>query len=391
MPITRREDSTDPLDPYILVLWSKKWLIAAVAIATAILVYVVLLFVPSIYRVNAEVFVNRLPTVQDGETPNPESVVSLLKSQSVLGQVRDDFVKQYKVDPKPPIERFVKQFSVETDILQDTSVRKEYSPVIQLEVESEGAEQTRYIMDRWIHNFISEFGNYTAQEAVMKREAYQEEKELLERAITEIERQQATLDARLPYLRKMLAEKLDLLSPSRLSLQEDEEPQSGVRIDLSMKRPRLSPGLLERYAEAELLQRLDPASTASAELPALQAAIADTQTSITEAEKVLAETLSMQRSIARQAQLLRNTQTAVNDALGRFVVASAVYRNVSAKSDLPSGGDIRALSMPVTPELRVWPKRTTVAGLAGIAAAILTMFAVLARNFLTKISPRTVQ
>jgi uncharacterized protein involved in exopolysaccharide biosynthesis len=391
MPITRRDDTVDPLDPYILVLWDKKWLIVGVAILTAILVYVILLFVPSSYKVSSEIFVNRLPALTDGESPNPESVVSLLESPSVLEKVRDDYAKQYNIDPVPPIERFVKQFSVESQILQDTSVRKEYSPVLILEVESQGAAQTRYIMDRWIYNFIKVFGNYTATEAVMKRQAYEAEKHELEKTITELEREQAIIDARLPYLRKILAEKLEQLSPARLRLRDDlgEGGSNNVTLDLSLPRDRMTPGLLERYLELELLQRTG-STTVTSQLAALSAAIVDVETSVTVAQEELGKVLFQQRNVSRQLQTLRNTYTGVNDAYSRFVVASALYRDVS-DSELPAGGDIRALTMPVTPELRVWPKRTTSAGVAGIAAAILTMFAILARNFLTKISPRRSQ
>lgn len=392
MPIIRRDETTDPLDPYILVLWNSKWLIAGVAIVTAVLVYIVLLFVPSTYRVNAEVFVNRLPALQDGESPNPESVVSLLESSSVLSRVRDEFARKFEVDPKPPIERFAKQFDVESTVLQDTSVRKDYSPVLHLQVEAAGAKETRYIMDRWIYHFVNSFGNFHAMEAVMKRQAYEAEKADLEVAIAELERQQAHYDAQLPYLRKMLAEPLDQLSPSRLRLRDDQEinGSNNVALDLSIPTERFGPGLLERFTELQLQRRLRGSTTITAELSALSEAISNAQTSATAAQEQLGEILFQQRKATSQLQMLKNTRNAVNDAYSRFVVASAIYRDV-ADSELPTGGDIRALSVPVTPELRVWPKRTTAAGVAGIAAAILTIFALLARNFLTKISPRPAQ
>lgn len=386
MPITRRDDTRDPLDPYILLIWSHKWLIAAVSIATAVLVFLALYFVPSTFQAKAEIFVNRLSGLTDGEIPNPETVVSLLKSHSVIEKVRNDFVREFDLDTSPPVERFAKQFEVETYVLQDTTVQKEFSPVLSLKVEAKGSSETRYIMERWIRNSIAEFGNYTAQEAIIKQEAFLLEKKNLESEINRVERLQSEAEARLPYFRKILAEKLDLLSPSRLILRDPESDK--ITLDLNMRSPRMMPGLLERYNEIVLRTRAgDAGSTAAGELDALASSIEDAQSSVTEAEKKLAEGIFSQMLTERQLTMLRGNQTAINDALSRFIVASAVYQDVQADGKLPAGGDIRALSMPITPETRVWPKRTISAAVAGVAAAILTIFFIIARNFLTKLSP----
>ncbi len=255
-----------------------------------------------------------------------------------------------------------------------------------LQVEAKGSSETRYIMERWIRNFVSEFGNYTAQEAVIKEEAYLLEKSSLESEIARVERLLAEAEANLPYHRKILAEKLDLLSPSRLTLREPESDK--ITLDLNMRSPRMMPGLLERYNEVVLRTRAgDSALTATGELEAIALSIRDAESSVTEAQKNLAEAITAQMLTERQLTMLRANQTAINEALSRFTVASAVYKNVQADSALPAGGDIRALSMPVTPESRVWPKRSISATVAGVAAAILTIFFIIARNFLTKISP----
>ncbi len=386
MPIIRRDDTKDPIDQYIVILWQQKWLIVGVALVTAILVYFALIFVPSSFRVNSELFVNRLASAPDAETPNPETVVALLKSQSVIEKVRNDYVKAFNLESSPPVERFAKQFDVETFVLQDTSVRKEFSPVLSLQVEARGSSETRYIMDRWIRNFVSQFGNYMTQEAVSKRDAFLLEKEALDQEIAKLELLAAEAESNLPYKRKILAEKLDLLSPSRLTLRDPDSDR--ITLDLAMRSPRMMPGLLERYSEGLLRTRAgDVQLTSTAELNAIMTSVQDAQSSITEAEKGLADAVFQEANIKRQLIMLKANQTAINEAISRFAVSSAVYKDVMTESDLPGGGDIRALSMPVTPEARVWPKRVTSAAVAAAAAAILTMFFVVARNFLTRLSP----
>jgi len=160
MPILRREDAPDPLAPQLLLLWHRKWMIIGIGLAAAVLTYIVLLFVSSSYTVKSEIFVNRLPAIPEGETPNPDTVSTLLKSQSLLENVRNDFAKKFDIHA-PKIEDFVKSFKVESTVLQDTTVRKELSPVLELQVESKGADETRFIMESWIRHFIAEFGNYT--------------------------------------------------------------------------------------------------------------------------------------------------------------------------------------------------------------------------------------
>lgn len=383
MPLLRRDESPDPLAPQILLLWQKKWLILGIGFLTAVVTFVALLFVKPSFQVTAEVFVNRLPSVPEGETPNPDTVASLLKSSSVLGKVRDDFVRKFNEEP-PPIERFVKAFSIKSTVLQDTTVRKELSPVLQLEVESEGAEQTRFIMESWVRHFIADFGNYMVQEALVKKDAYMQQKDALEQEMLAVSRQMYAVEARLPLIRKNLAEKLDQLSPARLRTSSAEEESNTVQFIIQA--PRMMPGLLERFSEIRLRERAGTASTtAPAEMRALSMAIQDVNTSVAQIEVEYAETLAEDARLTREMKMLTETRKAIDEAITRFTVASAVYRAPQVEG-LPAGGDIRALSMPVLPEQKVWPKRSIAAVIAGIVGVILGIFFVLFRSYMQKLT-----
>lgn len=390
MPITRRDNSKDtidklkdPIDQAIVVLWNSRWIIAGVAVAAAILVYVVLLFVPSTFRVESEIYVNQLASMEDGNTPNPDTVSALLISKSVLEKVRNDYVKQFDLKKQPEIERFTKKFKVESHILQDTTVRKEFSPVLTLQVEAAGAKESQYIMTSWMKNFIKEFGNYTIEESVTKRDMYNAEKEKLQTDIDTLTRRRAVSEARLPLLKKLLAEKLDLLSPSRLRMENNNENTNNI--DISIKGARMRPGLLERQAEIIVDMRSGSAGTSAvAELKAINSSIEDAKTSVAAAQKALADELAEEEISRRQLELLTLNQTAINQTLSKFVVASAAYKAVQ-DSGLPTGGDVRALSMPVTPEARIWPKRTSSAAIAAVVAAIIAIFVILGGKFLSGI------
>lgn len=382
MPITRKHEPTDPWNKYILLVWDSKFYIIGVAILATILTYVLLLFAPEKFRVNAELYVNQIEVLPDVEPSSPDTVTDLLKSQSVLSKVRDDFANEYQLSPPPPIEEFAKQFSVKSSILQDTTVRKQISPVLGLEVESRGSSETRYIMTRWIHHFINDFGSFTTLEAITKRDAYLKEKERLEDEIVELETLRAQYDAQLPYLRRILAENLDTLTPSFLRGKESTGNEE-VRVDFTIHSTPNRTGLLERYTNLELQLRSSPASTtASAELQALGSYIEETRAKIAEAEKNLAAMTSERLKTTRRLELLATNQEKVNEALSRFITISASAVNSNGTSEYPASVDIRALSMPVSPDMRVWPKRTSTALVVGILAGVLSIFFVLGRTFL---------
>ncbi len=387
MPLVRSNDSRDPIAPYVILLWKKKWLIGGVAILTAVLTYVALLFVSSTFRVHAEIFVNQLPSVPEGQTPNPDTVASMMMSQSVLGKVRDDLVEKYEIEP-PPIERFGKAFKVNSTILQDTTVRRELSPVLELTVDGKGPEATRFTMERWTHHFVSDFGNYVVQEATLKRNAYLEEISQVESRMAELTGQRVAIETQLPYLRKIYAEQLELLSSARLrENSRGDDGSNNASVEVYMPAARMKPGLLERLSELRLQIRSGEAPTTAAQaVAALQASINDTETSIAAIQQEYARAINEDDRLSREILMFEQLRTNLNSALARVSVAAAVQRH-GDDNGLPTGGDIRALSMPVTPEARIWPKRTFAAAAAGVAGGVLAVFFVLLSNYIANLTP----
>lgn len=386
MPLVRSDESRDPIGPYVVLLWKRKWFIAGVAILLAVLTYVALLFVSSTFRVHAEIFVNQLPSVPEGQAPNPDTVASMMVSQSVLGKVRDDLVEKFGIEP-PPIERFGRAFKVNSTILQDTTVRRELSPVLELTVEGKGPEATRFTMERWIHHFVADFGNYVVQEAALKRNAYLTEISQVESRMSELSEQRVAVETRLPYLRKLYAEQLELLSPARLRENSRGDDRANSSVELYVPTPRMKPGLLERLSELQLQVRSGTAPTTAAQvMAALQASINDAETSIAAIQQEYARAINEDDRLSREIEMIEQLRSNLNSALARVSVAAAVQRH-GDDNGLPTGGDIRALSMPVTPEARVWPKRTFAAAAAGVAGGVMAIFFVLLSNYMANLTP----
>jgi uncharacterized protein involved in exopolysaccharide biosynthesis len=393
MPIIRRDDTVDPLAGHILYLWQRKWSVILPAAIAAIVTFVALEFVPAEFRVTSEIYVNHL-TIGDNETPsNPGAIAKLLESSMVIAQVRDDYTDKFGVK-SPPVETFAKQFKVKTDILQDTSVRKDLSPVIELQVQSKGASETQYIMERWIKNFIKDFGNITVQEAVDKTASLQVEDRRLEKEILDTEAELAAANTQLPSIEKNLAESLDLLSQAKLDHTRDDgfprinQAQTDFNLNFILQNEHSRMGLLQRLNELKLnMATNDALPTAPLEMKALESAIQDARTSVSAAQTALAIAQQKQASTKRNLHLLMDHQTTLRGALNRFAVTAALYHAVDPNAKIPEGADVRALSIPVLPDKKVWPLRSlTAVGVAIAIGILMCIFLFVMRYFDTAIN-----
>jgi hypothetical protein len=393
MPILRRGEAPDPLAPQLVHLWDRKWWLILPAIAAFFITYAAMVALPEEYEASAELLVNQLGFTADDRAPHPGAVAALLTSDQVMRQVRDDFAGKFGVKP-PVLEKFAKAFKVKTEVLQDTAVRKDVSPVVTVSVRSTGKDRTQFLVQQWISVFMREFGNYYAAEARVKADSVRRELAACEVDLRADEGEQARLNATLPLAQKMLAEKLDLLAPAELRPSQRgqnallEPNASNVQVVFDSPRQK-APGLIARQTavRVELEEaRLGAATTApaarlekeagalAAVIAQLQAEIADLQTSVSAMEQHL-------NTASRNIMLRTETQRRLGKELDALLVPASFYRE-SREGELPAGGDVRAMSAPVTPELRVWPKRTMLAGLAAVAVFVLCVAAVLSRRYL---------
>ncbi len=392
MPILRRTDKTDPLAPHLLVLWHRKWWIGLTALVAFVLTYTLLNMVPNQYEASAEIYVNRLG-YQPADPPNPSTVATIARSDEVLLLVRTQFLAKYKVKA-PEFERFAQQFTVKSEILQDTAVKKDVSPVLVLSVRAEGTEQTQFLMESWTQAIVRMFGNFASEEARSKLASLQDQAARMERDIQAAETEKAKFYADLPLQEKLFAETLDLLAPSRFIAPTDpfaSIPGAPQQVNLQVERSQPAPGLLAERARLQL--QLERARTGAAvtsapkeleaEVRALDSVIAATRKELGELQQRVQEVRSRFDAASRRAALLGESQRALAKDMDEFVRAAAFYREWKPGSPM-SGGDLRVLSQPVKPELKVWPKRATFAGIAALLVALFAMVAVLVRNYLSE-------
>jgi len=397
MPITRRNELQDTFAPRLVYLWKNKRWPVGIALAVAVLTYIAMWFVPEEFKTSAIVYVNRFQ-YYDQHQVNPNTVVMLAENPELLRAVYDDFTQKFGRKPGD-FEKFVKQFEAKTEILQDTTVRKEVSPVIELTVEFRGREETRFLLESWQRRLIEKFGNFATAEARLRAEKVAAEIAQVESEIRAAEAQQARASAELAFQQKLLAEKMDLLAPAELQkvmplYQPRMQDASNLQVLIQQPIPKPE-GMVSRLARVRLqIEKLkvSGADANSTEVAQLQAEERLLSSSITQLEKEIAELQSqvaaLQETLSRATREI-DTKMQTRQVMQRYLdglrTAAASYREWDG-TGLPTAGDLRVLSQPVLPELRVWPKRTLVAGIAAVAAFLLTTVWLLIQNSLSTIS-----
>lgn len=396
MPILRRDQSPDPLAPHVLYLWRRKWWVILPTIAVFVMTYAILRMVPEDFQARAELFVNRQGYVGNAD-PNPLSVATLLKSDEVLMEVRNTYAERFNVPP-PVFERFARQFTVKTEVLQDTATRRDVSPVVVLSVQATGREETRFLMQAWTQTFIRQFGNYVADEAVLKLASLRGEEGRLEEELTTLEREQARLMATLPMQEKTLAEKIAILAPADLRVARPQQAASveqgsnNVQVSLDLlQTPARPAGLLARLADAEVEAAALPADAETSRadarrgIDALRSVIGALTTEIDGQTSVVEDLRQRFATASRRIAVLSESQRQLRKDLDVFLRSAAVYREFQP-GDRTAGGDVRVISQPVTPELRVWPKRTVFAGVAALVAMVICITVLVSHRYLTEIA-----
>lgn len=408
MPILRREEAPDLLGPYLVYLWQRKLWILVPGLLVFVLVYIAMRFVAEEYKATGALYVNRLMAGQDrDEVLSPATVAQLLESSMILHRVRDEYMQAFGIAHAPQFEKFARRFKVKTDILQDTSVRKDVSPVLELEVQSDGTSQTRFLMESWIRNAISEFGNVAADEAVSKRDNLQRENARLETEIQHAEGERSQVRTQLVLQEKLLAQSMDLLAPAEFSqkavqsdriLNTDVDSRTGgdSRVEVSINSQPKPPGLLSHISSLQLQLALSrtgaagttPTTELERQAAAVNSVIQDMQTSISALQKTVADLTREVSRLDRDLEYKRSIQARLHISLNRYAVSAALATH-AVENGLPAGADLRAISMPVQPELRIWPKRTFAAGGAALAAMLFISVALLLHRYLQAVVLKT--
>lgn len=403
---------------YILHYWRRRWWIIGLTLATFVVGYVsIRVFMSNSYRASALVAVREQPRLTDIDRDStgvqPPSFKGMFLSDHALDSVRqrwNTIAQQFKGTPdevyhpviKQPFEKYKRRFSAKSVTTVDTTIQTEFSPVIELTALGNTPTQAYQLMLQWINVILSDYGNLVTEEARFASKASKARADELRTQVEEAHQRKENLKKELLLVETEIASTLRQLTNAPIP--EIPEPMGTDIVGFIMDSgPRTTavtmgegtregePGLWEQRTRLEA--RLEAARRTKGEdspeiqeltgqLEVLDAIIAgkreELRNLVQSAAGLNAEMNGVGVEISRLDYAVRLLSSAASQAEALIRPVEALEEGSENTRDPEYYGSLRLISPPVQPELRVWPKRTL---LAGIAAAVTLVVLLVAFGF----------
>jgi len=402
MPQTENDSRPHDLEAsdYVLHLWRRRFWILGLTAAAFILCYLgIRAFMANQFEARALVMVRQQPRITNIETDrpgiHPPSFRSLFTSDEVIEYVRrqyNDMVANgilteadghHKIET--PIEKLRGWFLAQSGTTVDTTISTEFSPVIELRTKGTSQGQAKSLMEIWISRCLEKYGNLLNEEARFLADSAQTRAAELNQEMAELTARRERVERELQFVDAETASRMRQLTgaplPERKEPLSDEVAALGVfsggrDSTVAIVAPDATPGLWERRTQLEIDEAVAPPTDSPDGGPAGRAS-AELQ-KIAEIENRMREEL---RDLSDQAALLAAERAEIAVQLKRVEYAARMNASVAGQSEAlvratsaegegwgqEKYGTLRVLGEPVLPALRVWPKRTLIAGAAAIA------------------------
>jgi len=400
MKTEERESYT--LAAYVWYLWEKRvGIILGAILCMALMVVYVQFLAREKFRSYAQLMIKEPRKFTDTERDaiTPLSYKVLLLNDNLLKEVRDEFCKVTGLSPFPlAIEKFRQAFEVKTEIVKDTSVKIEYSPVISISADAGTAQFAQKLMEIWVRRFMDRCGDILAREADFATRSYLDKAENLKKTLTEKETALLKMRWELPFRIRRLTAKEMLLAPTSITWEfRDERPsyykyRDQTRVDFSMIEPATAPAMVNgleqqlvqvdvELAAARAGNNPSPIAALEAKRNTLLEKVKQTNADIAIFQKDTAELEARFQTLAREVTSLRDEYSYVMDLKNQADV-EAHGLTYSNKGDGRERSDIIILSPPSLPELRIFPKKTIFCLIAGVVGFFLTTLLFIFEKFM---------
>ena len=409
MPI--QEPESLQFASYVLELWKKRWAVCLGAIVCMAITAVYVQFIAKEqFRSFAQIMIKDPPQVIDEERSSytPISYQHLLFNDKMLRDVRDDFAAQAVIDPNVlKIEKFKNLFEIKTNVVQDTTLRKEFSPVIVLSADSDSPANARLLMETWLRHFMQGFSELQSRRMAFFSRTYGKKIQDIETQINDKEREFTTIRWQLPFKMRRLTSLEMLIAPAPAQLPSPERRRSYYRYRgdtaVDVATPEILPaelkdGLQARLTDAEISLAAAKAAGDAAETGRIEASIEALKAEIQSLSEEIAGLQKETADMEFRYQQLSREITALKD---QYQYAADIYNQADADAaglrhegkggpsdvpesieDLSERGDIMVVSQPSLPEMRVFPKKSLSCMIAGIVGLLLSIIAVTLDKFM---------
>lgn len=386
---------------YLVHLWKKRFLIVLGTIVCMALMAIYVQFVAKeAFRSFAQLMIKEPRKFTDAERDpiSPVTYQYLLLNEDLVVQVRDEYARAVKMSPgQLKLEKFKTSFEITTDIIQDTTIKKEYSPVILLSADAGTPQKAKTLMEIWLKHFMNRYGDIISREADYTAQYYLDEVEKVKKALQEKEDRFLTLRRELPFKIRQLTSRELLLSPAPVDLYFQDQRRSYYKYrqqsNVEVALPELGAPLPTEGLEQELVDMEVDLAAAQAEndapkikilqakKEALTAKIAELKTDIA---RLQGETAKMEKEfqpLSREVASLRDLHQYLADLKNQADVDAGPL-HYSAKNDGAERMDVVILAKPHLPEMRVFPKKTFFCLIAGVVGFFLTCFVFIFDKFM---------
>ncbi len=261
MEISERE-SEIAFASYMVRLWRSRYkIIAGTLVAMFAAAIYVQFIAKEVYEATAQVLVKQKPryTESEREEIDPPAYEVILMSDDLINQVKQRFETMRNISGIK-LEEFRRAFDVETEIVQDTSVRRDYSPVLELLVQAESPQDAKDLMDLWTSLFIQNYGNIIPNEALYASQLCEKQIQTIQEKLKALEEQHTQIRWQLPYKIKELTDRENMLAPAPVEY-DFQRPihyyykwRTSQQVEIQMREPQLpqGPGLKTRLTELDV-------------------------------------------------------------------------------------------------------------------------------------------
>ncbi len=271
----------DTFSEYVLTVWKKKSLI----LGFTLLLVIISIVLPGIetlisekYEVTAEIYVGQAPPISgmDYDILQTPAITfeTLLVSDELINEVMQRYMKEFP-SKRTKLEFFNKRFDVTTVIAEDTSVRRRYSPVVELETSGSTPEEAKFIMKTWVDLAIERYGDLPARSIRFYLDYYLEQLRETQSTLQKREDQFIKVKWELHAKTKELIDKENILSPANIPLDLRRQApatvgartQQSVDVVIQQQEDYRRTGLLAERAKLDIeIARLEALETSIYEL-----------------------------------------------------------------------------------------------------------------------------
>jgi capsular polysaccharide biosynthesis protein len=386
---------------YIIYLWKKRFLIVLGTILCMGLTAVYVQFVAKEkFRSFAQIIIKEHPDFLGMERVKitPVTYKDLLLNEDLIRDVRDEYAETCKIYPGAlKLEKFKTAFDVEFEIVQDTTIKKDYSPVMRLSTDAGTPQNTKTLGDIWLKHFIRRYGDLLSREPDYAKLYFTDKAQKVQKELEEKESRFLKLRWELPFKIRQLTAKELLISPANVRLDYQDQRRSYYKyreeslVNVQVPEPTVmsvGEGLEDRLVMVEQNLAAAQAAQDNAQAAQLQAQKQVLEKKIEEVKieikTIQAETSTMEKefqSLAREVTGLRDLYQYVID-LKNQAEAEADAIHFGDKDKSLERMDIAILASPSLPEMRVFPKKSFSCLIAGFVGFLLSCFFVVFDKFM---------